>query len=366
MTYLDEGPYKPLRLSSLSFEARNIRNIRAPERTYPSELRLSGIVFDAGRIMLDGNANFLAKPHPGLKVTLTLEGMDLSYFEPVLRRAHLSAKKGTLSTHGLLEYAPAGTILNLTYLTLQGAALDYIHSARTAEEEKAKAEKAGEKAKELSNKPATLLKINQLNIAKSSFGFVNRATGPGYRVFIDDLEMSLKNFSNHFSEGPASLLLSGKFMGSGATRVSGTFRPEKKGPDFSLTIAIKDTEMKAMNNIFRAYGKFDVVAGLFSFYSELNVQNRTVRGYLKPLFRDMKVYDRRQDKEKNLFRKLYEMLVGGVANLLENEPREEVATKADIAGRIEDPETDTLEVIIRLIQNAFFRAILPGFEREIR
>jgi hypothetical protein len=30
-----------------------------------------------------------------------------------------------------------------------------------------------------------------------------------------------------------------------------------------------------------------------------------------------------------------------------------------------DPQTSTVETIVRLIQNAFFRAILPGFDREL-
>jgi hypothetical protein len=78
----------------------------------------------------------------------------------------------------------------------------------------------------------------------------------------------------------------------------------------------------------------------------------------------MDVYDPRQDQEKSLFQKIYEGLVGGVSQLMENTPRQEVATKADISGRLENPRSSTWQVLINLIQNAFFRAILPGFERE--
>ena len=86
---------------------------------------------------------------------------------------------------------------------------------------------------------------------------------------------------------------------------------------------------------------------------------------MKPLFRDMNVYDERQDREKSVFRKLYEGLVGGIAGLLQNRPREEVATQTSISGDIESPQTSTWETMLRLIENAFFKAILPGFEREV-
>jgi hypothetical protein len=95
------------------------------------------------------------------------------------------------------------------------------------------------------------------------------------------------------------------------------------------------------------------------------VKNGQVQGYIKPLFKDMKVYDPRQDKEKSLFHKLYEGMVGGIAKLLENKPRKEVATKTEVKGNLDNPKTDTWQALLNLIQNAFFKAILPGFEREI-
>jgi hypothetical protein len=39
---------------------------------------------------------------------------------------------------------------------------------------------------------------------------------------------------------------------------------------------------------------------------------------------------------------------------------------ADLTGRVDDPDASALQVVVRLIQNAFFKAILPGFERQAR
>src|SRR5262249_19813555 len=151
----------------------------------------------------------------------------------------------------------------------------------------------------------------------------------------------------------------------GATTAHATFRPEKNGPDMDLAVRIENTDMKTMNDLLRAYGKFDVVRGTFSFYSELTVRNGQVQGYVKPLFQDVQAYDERQDKEKSAFKKLYEKLGGGVSKLLENRQREEVATKAQVTGQLDKPKASTMEVLGNLIQNAFFRAILPGFEEEL-
>ena len=52
------------------------------------------------------------------------------------------------------------------------------------------------------------------------------------------------------------------------------------------------------------------------------------------------------------------------SKVLKNHPRKDVATKADISGPLDSPQTSTWQVLVRLVQNAFIKAILPGFERE--
>src|SRR5262245_51143272 len=86
VTYVDPAkPFKPLRLTRLSLDADNIRNIKSPDRTYPSALRLRAAVFDTGVLAVEGNADFLAEPYPGVKAGFSLDKMQMDYFQPVLR-----------------------------------------------------------------------------------------------------------------------------------------------------------------------------------------------------------------------------------------------------------------------------------------
>jgi hypothetical protein len=193
---------------------------------------------------------------------------------------------------------------------------------------------------------------------------VNSAARKPYRVFLSDADFHLSNFSNHFSQGPAHARLTAKFMGSGNTTASAVFRPEKGGPDLDLFAKIEDTRLVAMNDLLRAYGDFDVSAGVFSLVTEIHIKNDAITGYIKPFFKGMKVYDRRKDKERGVFHQMYEIMIGGVAKILENRPNKEVATKADIKGSVGNPETSTWQIVGELIKNAFFKAILPSFEKE--
>jgi hypothetical protein len=63
-----------------------------------------------------------------------------------------------------------------------------------------------------------------------------------------------------------------------------------------------------------------------------------------------------------VFQKIYEGVIGGISWMLENSPRDEVATVTPVSGKLQNPETGTWEAIQGLVQNAFFKAILPGFE----
>jgi hypothetical protein len=100
--------------------------------------------------------------------------------------------------------------------------------------------------------------------------------------------------------------------------------------------------------------------------ASVHVKNGRVDGYVKPLFRDLDVYDAAQDEDKSFGQKLKERAVDVIGKVLRNRPREEVATVAPIAGPLDNPKTGTWESLVGLVRNAFFKAILPGFERERR
>ena len=103
LTYIDEGPFRPLHITQLQVRAENIRNIRSPEHVYPSDLHLEGTVFDTGKISLDGRANFLAEPHLGVQGQLTLEQIDLDYFKPITNRYNMAVRGADSRLHAPLN-----------------------------------------------------------------------------------------------------------------------------------------------------------------------------------------------------------------------------------------------------------------------
>ncbi|MBK9372499.1 MAG: DUF748 domain-containing protein [Holophagales bacterium] len=371
VTYVDADAARPIRLTSLRIRANDIRNVKSKPDVYPSPIHAEATLFGSGRGTLDGHANFLAEPYPGFRALFRLDAVPLDALSlPVRSHTSFVLAGGILAAAGDLETSPAVRNLRLSKLSLSGVTLDYVQAKAGSAEPSAAATPppatAAAKAKgPPPPEPEWAIRMDKILISSSELGFVNRATDPGYRAYFSRLDGSISDLGNHASGARAYYDLRGRFLGSGETKLTGSFREGSENPDFDANLRIESTDMTLMNDLLRSYGKFDVVAGRFSFYSELKARDGNIEGYVKPLFKGMDVYDRRQDRDKSVFRKGYEMLVGGVAGLLRNSERKQVATVATVSGRLDEPDTSGWQIAVRLVGNAFFQSILPGFDREL-
>jgi len=366
VTYADRGPFKPLHLTRVNFTAENIRNVKSEKGVYPSPVDFHAVVFDTGQATFQGYADFLAKPYMGIKGDMALQQITLDYFKPITERYNFSVRKGELSGKGSVEYNSEVSRVFLNTVAVRGIDADYLHTdAGTAPTEKVSKE-TGKVARQTANKADLEFKLERLEI-DGRVGYINQVAKPApYHVFLDNAKIVLENLSNHFKEGPARARVTGRFQGSGATRIDAAFRPEDKGPDLDLNLAIENTDMAAMSDLMRAYANFDVAAGNFSMYSEIKIRQGKIDGYVKPLFSGLQVVDERPGQEESFWHKAYVKVIQGLSNILKNRPRQEVATKVPITGDVESPKTSTWQMVVKLVQNAFFKAILPGLDRELQ
>ena len=367
ITYVDDDPKRPLEISHANFLATNIRNVSSPDQTYPSPIRLDAVVFDKGRLSVDGDANFLAVPHAGVRADVDLANVPLERLRPVAIHTNVYVSGGTLAAlHGGVEYAPKVQDVHLRTVEIDDVAVDYVHSAETARAEAQRIETVKETAEDLAKRKTVSAKVDSFALRNATLGFVDETTTPDYRLFLTQTSLTVRGFSNRSETDPVDIDLNGFFDGSGRTSLKASFLPRQRDPDLEMALEIEEADMQKMNDLFRAYGNFDVVGGRFSLYSQLKIKSGKIDGYVKPLFRDLNVYDLQQDSKKAVFQQLYEVLVGGIGALLENRRDQAVATQATVAGEANAPELSTLEVVINLVRNAFFNAIMPGLEKAIR
>jgi hypothetical protein len=90
-----------------------------------------------------------------------------------------------------------------------------------------------------------------------------------------------------------------------------------------------------------------------------------MHGYVKPIFQDVKIYDPEQDASKGFFKKVYEGAVDVASKILRNQKHDQIATNASIDGPVGDAGSSLFDVLGGVLENAFIRAILPGFDHQV-
>jgi len=239
--------------------------------------------------------------------------------------------------------------------------VDYVTSKATKRIEEQHSKQAAKVAKQVRNAPKLLLQVDSLRLNGGQIGFVNQSSQPPYRLFLADVDLKLENLSNQANQGRSKFQVRGSFMGSGPARLAGEFQPNGKSADFALRLQLDHAALPSLNGFLLANTGVDVAAGLFSVYTEITVKNGRVDGYLKPLVKDLQIYDKAKDQHKSFGKRVEMHVLQFLANRLRNSSTRQVATVVRLSGPTSDPKASEWEVIRKLVGNGFFRAILPGF-----
>jgi hypothetical protein len=119
-----------------------------------------------------------------------------------------------------------------------------------------------------------------------------------------------------------------------------------------------------LNSFFDGYASVDVKSGVFEMYTEMAAANGNFTGYVKPLFKDMRILDLKKDAKKPL-KLLWEGVVEGLTQLLTNHSTGQLGTKILLSGTFDNPKEDILSTIGGILKNAFIKALQPGIEGTV-
>jgi hypothetical protein len=142
--------------------------------------------------------------------------------------------------------------------------------------------------------------------------------------------------------------------------------PFAQRPDFDLDGAVTGADLTQWNDFLRAYAGVDVQRGSFSVYVELLGHAGRFEGYLKPFVEDLDVL-RLEDEieEQGFFASIWEALVGGAAEVLEDQPEDRQATRIPLSGSVDDPEASFWAALGGALRNAFVERLLPQLEGSV-
>ena len=123
---------------------------RAPEQDYPSTIRLDAQLFKAGRMTLDGRANFLTKPLLALNSAFTLDRVLIEDLIGLTGRYNLQLTSGLLQAEGRVEYAPWKKTADIKEFLLEDVKADYVYRQHPRDD--ARRREVAETAKEIQRK----------------------------------------------------------------------------------------------------------------------------------------------------------------------------------------------------------------------
>ena len=186
-------------------------------------------------------------------------------------------------------------------------------------------------------------------------------------VYLSQVEGSVDNLSNIRNETAplvSTVQATALAMDQAQLQFKLTLDPFSYRPTFHMALRLLGLDVTRINDLALAYGKFDFKRGWFDLVLEVDSKEGQTKGYIKPLFRQLKVFSLSQDiKEDNVLQFFWQALVGAATKVLRNPPRDQVGTvipfSADVTGK---SSTDILATMGNLLRNAFVRAYLPRLQ----
>lgn len=208
--------------------------------------------------------------------------------------------------------------------------------------------------------------INRAEIHNGSVHFLSPDTDPPVNVYLSQMEASvdnLKNIQNSVTPQFATVKAEAMAMGNAKFQYQMKFDPFSYYPTFELAVRLVGLDVTKFNALTRAYGDFDFEQGWFDLVIEMTSHEGEVRGYVKPLFRNLRIVSlRKLLKEDNVIEAFWETLVGSVTHLLRNRSRDQFGTLIPLRGSIAQPRVSILETLGNVLRNAFIRAYLPKLQ----
>ncbi|CAN5392941.1 DUF748 domain-containing protein [soil metagenome] len=204
--------------------------------------------------------------------------------------------------------------------------------------------------------------INSAAIHNGSVHFRAFHTDPPVDVYVDDLQATIQNLSN-ITNTTAPLLATVTAQGLAMDHAKFEYKmkldPNAYKPTFELAVRLIGLDVTKINSLSRAYGEFDFEKGWFDLVIELDAKAGGVQGYVRPLFRSLQIIGKQDIKEDNILGVFWEALVGSVAKVLTNPPRDQFGTEIPITGNLSSPNANIFATVGNVLRNAFVRAYLP-------
>ena len=211
------------------------------------------------------------------------------------------------------------------------------------------------------------LRLNRFEVRDGTVSFRNPSSTPPVDLRVESLNVLGKNLTNSERINKklmATVQADGRVLKEGQLKMNLALNLLEKTPTFDLDAELRQVPIKELNDFLLAYGNIDAESGQFALFMEASAANGRIKGYIKPFFRGVTIFSPKE-KFNNLFQAVWESIVGLTTKALQNQPKEQLATRIPFEGSIDDPNINFLSLLVNILRNAFIKAFAPKLDESI-
>jgi hypothetical protein len=210
------------------------------------------------------------------------------------------------------------------------------------------------------------LRINRFAVSDGEIHYVDLAKNPVVDIPMTAVNIEGTGLTNETDSTvmlPADIKMTAALY-NGQLTVNTKLDPLSKIPTFDLNATLTNTDLTNFNNFFNAYANFDVEKGSMGLFCEVAARDGAFTGYVKPLMNDLKILTL-SSEEGGPVQIVWEAFLGGVAEVLTNQPKDQFATKVEFSGKFSQPDVDVISAIFAILRNAFIKALEPSLDNDV-
>jgi hypothetical protein len=210
-------------------------------------------------------------------------------------------------------------------------------------------------------------KINSAIVRDGSVHFRTFKSKKPVDVYLSQVQASIDNLTNIRNETTSlvsTVQATGLVMDQAKLDYKMTLDPFSYRPTFHMAMRLLGLDVTTLNDLALTYGKFDFKRGWLDLVVETDSKEGQLNGYVKPLFRNLRVFNPAQDiKEDKVLQFFWQALLGAVTSVFKNQPHNQFGTLIPFSANASGATTtDILATLGNVLRNAFVRAYLPRLQ----
>ncbi len=205
-------------------------------------------------------------------------------------------------------------------------------------------------------------KINRLDVVNGDVHFYDRRESPPVELEMDQIQVSAENLTNSqelTSHYPSTVQITGRPLCKGKLNIDVKTNLAIKEPTFVQKVSVEAVPASALNSALSKYIRLRASSGTIDLFSEIRSEHGRFVGYVKPFFENLNFDSTQEDRDSPL--ELWSDFANLIKHAFESD-QQIVATRVDLSGDFEDPQTDLFAAFLGVLNNAWFEALKKGLD----